>query len=393
MEYVFDEVINRKGTNSLKYDFMTERGRKEDVLPLWVADMDFQTAPEIVSRLKDSISHGIYGYSESKDAYFEAVIKWYQQNFDWKIQKNWIIKTPGVVFALAMAVQAFTKEGDAVLIEQPVYYPFSEVILDNNRRLVSSDLLLADGKYKVDFDDFEKKIIENDVKLFILCSPHNPVGRVWTKDELIRMGDICIRHGVKVVSDEIHSDFTYEGYTHRVFASLGKEYADISVICTAPTKTFNLAGLQISNIVISNKELRKLFKKQINRAGYSQVGISGLVACQAAYEEGGDWLIRLRKYLAENLSFVRDFLKENLPKIKLVEPEGTYLVWLDFRELKLTEKELEHFVLEDARLWLDSGAIFGAVGEGFERINIACPRKILKQALLQLKAAYEKAGY
>lgn len=393
MEYVFDEVINRKGTNSLKYDFMTERGRKEDVLPLWVADMDFQTAPEIVSRLKDSISHGIYGYSESKDAYFEAVIKWYQQNFDWEIQKNWIIKTPGVVFALAMAVQAFTKEGDAVLIEQPVYYPFSEVILDNNRRLVSSDLLLTDGKYKVDFDDFEKKIIENDVKLFILCSPHNPVGRVWTKDELIRMGDICIRHGVKVVSDEIHSDFTYEGYTHRVFASLGKEYADISVICTAPTKTFNLAGLQISNIVISNKELRKLFKKQISRAGYSQVGISGLVACQAAYEEGGDWLIRLRKYLAENLSFVRDFLKENLPKIKLVEPEGTYLVWLDFRELKLTEKELEHFVLEDAKLWLDSGAIFGAVGEGFERINIACPRKILKQALLQLKAAYEKAGY
>lgn len=383
----FNVFINRKNTNSLKYDFMTERGKPANLLPLWVADMDFQTAPAILERLEQTVKHGIFGYSETKESYYDAVSGWYERHFDWHIETDWLIKTPGVVFALAAAVRAFTKKMDGVLLQQPVYYPFSEVILDNDRVLVNNSLKLTDGHYEIDFEDFEKKIVEYRVKLFFLCSPHNPVGRVWKEWELKRIGDICLKHGVIVVSDEIHSDFVYPGHRHQVFANLGPEYADITVTCTAPSKTFNLAGLQISNIIISNPELRRKFLKAVAAAGYSQANLMGIVACQAAYELGEDWLSGLKEYLLENLNFLRAYLQEKLPEIKLIEPEGTYLLWLDFRGLNLTEREREWLIVEKAGLWLDSGAMFGPDGDGFERINIACPREMLAKALKQLEEA------
>lgn len=391
MSYDFDRIVDRRGTNCLKYDFARERGKREDVLPLWVADMDFQTAPEILERLQQAVSHGIFGYSESKEDYFRAVQRWYGEHFDWQVERSWLVKTPGVVFALAMAIRAFTKEGDAVLIQQPVYYPFSETIRDNDRVLINSPLKLLNGHYEIDFEDLEKKIQDNNVKLFLLCSPHNPVGRVWQEWELRKLGDICLRHGVLVVSDEIHSDFTYEGHVHHVFANLSPELADITVTCTAPSKTFNLAGLQVSNVFIPNGQLRKQFKKAVNAAGYSQLNLMGLVACQAAYEEGEPWLKALKAYLSKNLNFVREYLKEHLPQIRLVEPEGTYLIWLDFRDLGLTEAQMEDLIVNKACLWLDSGAMFGADGEGFERINIACPRAVLRQAMEQLEKALKES--
>lgn len=387
MKYDFDKVTDRRGTNCLKYDFAAERGKPEGILPLWVADMDFPTAPEILERLQQAVSHGIFGYSEGKDGYFQAAAGWYGKNFGWEVKRNWLVKTPGVVFAIAAAIRAFTEEGDAVLLQQPVYYPFGEAVKDNGRVLVNSPLKLVNGHYEIDFEDFENKIKENKVKLFLLCSPHNPVGRVWKEWELRKIGDICLKHGVLVVSDEIHSDFVWPGYKHLVFASLSSEYADITVTCTAPSKTFNLAGLQASNIFISNHELKQRFKKAIAQAGYSQLNLMGLIACQAAYEEGGAWLSELKTYLEGNLAFVREYLKEQLPEIKLIEPEGTYLIWLDFRGLGLTEEEREDLIVNKAGLWLDSGAMFGTDGEGFERINIACPRETLKKALLQLRRA------
>ncbi len=387
MAFDFDKVVDRRGTNCLKYDFALERGKHEGILPFWVADMDFETVPAVVERLQKTVAGGIYGYTDTKEDYNQAIINWYEKYFHWSPKREWLIKTPGVVFALAAAVRAYTKEGDKVLIQQPVYYPFKEVIADNKREVVSAPLSLVDGHYEIDFEELEEKLSDEKVKLFLLCSPHNPVGRVWKEEELRKIGDLCIQYNVITVSDEIHGDFTYPGYTHHVFASLGEKYAKNSVICTAPSKTFNIAGLQVSNIFIPNDSLRRRFQVAVNQAGYSQLNMLGLVACQAAYEEGREWLEELKIYLKKNLDFVREYLQENLPQLHLIEPEGTYLIWLDFRELGLPENELEDLIVNKANLWLDSGAIFGKVGEGFERINIACPRSLLEEALNNLKTA------
>lgn len=384
----FDAVVNRKDTDCLKFDFAVKRGRPADVLPLWVADMDFKTSDRILEEIHRRIDHGIFGYTETGDAYFEAVSGWLKKHHNLEIKQEWIIKTPGIVFALAMAVKAYTKEGDAVLIQQPVYYPFSEVIADNGRVVVSSDLVLNSvGKYEIDFDDLEQKIKENQIKLFLLCSPHNPVGRVWTEEELKRIADICVRHEVIVISDEIHADFVYDGYKHTPLLNVDARIADYCVTCTSPAKTFNLAGLQISNIIIPNEGVRKQFKKQVDAAGYSQANTIGIVACEAAYRYGEEWYDALRQYLQENLDFVREYLKNNLPQIKLIEPEGTYLIWLDFSALGLSATALEDLVVNKAKLWLDSGAIFGKVGIGFQRINIATNRSVLKEALDRIREA------
>ncbi len=377
----FDSIVDRKNSNSLKYDFAVERGKPEDILPLWVADMDFKAPRGVTDALVKAAEHGIFGYTEVKSDYYEAVSGWFERHFSWKPEETWLVKTPGVVFAIATAIRAFTKEGDAVLIQKPVYYPFSEVILTNNRKLVNSPLVYENGAYYIDFKDFEKKIAENKVRLFILCSPHNPVGRVWTKGELLRMGEICRKYGVLVVSDEIHCDFTYTGYTHTVFSTIQKEFREISIICTAPSKTFNLAGLQNSNIWIANELLRKEFIRALEASGYSQLNTMGLVAAKAAYEHGEAWLLELKEYLEENLTFVREFLQEKLPQVKLVEPQGTYLIWLDFRELGISDQEIKDRVVNQAGLWLDSGTMFGEEGEYFQRINIACPRSVLKEAM------------
>lgn len=390
MKYNFDEIIDRRNTDCLKYDFAAERGKPEDVLPLWVADMDFRTAPGIIERAVTDVKLGIYGYTEGKDDYFEAVAAWYRDYFGWKVEKDWLVKTPGVVFAIANAIRALTDEGDAVMIQQPVYYPFSAVIRDNGRTLVNNELVLRDGHYEIDFQDFERKVIENKVKLFVLCSPHNPVGRVWTAEELRRAGEICLKYDVKVVSDEIHSDFVYEGRKHHVFTTVNPDLEKISIICTAPSKTFNLAGLQVSNIFIPNAQIRQAFRQQMLAVGYQEVNMIGLHACQAAYETGREWLEELKVYLRGNLDYVRDYLEKNLPQIKLIEPEGTYLIWLDCRGLGLTEERLEHLIVHEAKLWLDAGTIFGAAGEGFERINMACPRAVLGEALKRLRRAVER---
>ncbi len=387
MSYDFNQIIDRRNTNSLKYDFAVERRKPSDILPLWVADMDFQAPLEVLEAIHQAVSHGIFGYTEVKSDYYDVLHDWLYKNFHWDTQESWLMKTPGVVFAITLAIRAFSKEGEGILIQQPVYYPFHEAVLYNHRKLVVNSLVYEEGKYSIDYDDFENKIISQNVKLFVLCNPQNPVGRVWTKKELTRMGDICLKHKVIVVSDEIHCDFTYPGYEHTVFANINEEFARNSITCTSPSKTFNLAGLQISNIFIKNDDLRLKMKRELDASGYSQCNTLGLVACKAAYRYGEPWLTELKAYLYENLNFTREYLKANLPNITLVEPEGTYLIWLDFRKLGLTRKEMEQLIVHTAKLWLDPGHIFGPVGEGFERINIACPRAILKKALEQLTKA------
>ena len=389
MGFDFDTVVNRKGTNSLKYDFSKERGKPEDILPLWVADMDFPTAPPILERLEKTVRHGIFGYSEGKEDYFQAVSGWYREHFQWEVERKWLVKTPGVVFAIAAAIRAFTKEGDSILLQQPVYYPFREAIVDNKRKLVNSPLRLVDGHYEIDFEDFEQKIKENQVKMFLLCSPHNPGGRVWQEWELRKIGDICVENDVIVVSDEIHSDFVWGDHKHIVFSSLSPEYARRTITCTSPSKTFNLAGLQISNIFIPNQQMRRAFRQQIAAVGYSQVGTMGLVAGQAAYEEGEEWLLAVKDYIWDNFLFLKEYIEKFMSQIHVIVPEGTYLVWLDFRDLGLTENEREPLIVNQTGLWLDSGVMFGEDGEGFERINIACPRKILERALEQLREALQ----
>ena len=383
----FDKIIDRRNTRCLKYDFAVERNMPADVLPLWVADMDFETSSYIEDAIIERAKHAIYGYSEVKTPYFDILKKWMQKHHDWDIQRKWLVKTPGVVFALAMAVKAYTEPGDAVLIQQPVYYPFSEVIKDNGRNVVSNTLYLGeDNRYHIDFEDFEQKIVDHKIKLFLLCNPHNPVGRVWTKEELTRLGDICVKHHVTVVSDEIHEDFIFKG-KHQVFANIKKEYEEITVTCTAPSKTFNIASLMISNILIPNPELKRKFKHQMDAAGISQLNVLGLVACEAAYDHGEEWYQAMKAYVKENIEFVKQYVEEQLPGVNMVEHEGTYLVWLDFRETGLSVEELDDKIINQAKLWLDSGKIFGSCGEGFQRINVACPRKVLEEALERIKNA------
>ena len=389
MKYDFDKVINRYNTNSLKYDCAEKWERPADILPMWVADMDFQTAPEILDAMHESIDHGIFGYSVPKDEYYEVVANWFRERLGWKDARGeWIIKTPGVVFAISTAIRAFTEKGDAILIQQPVYYPFRMVIEDNERVCINNPLVLKDGHYEMDFEDMERKITGNHVKMFILCSPHNPVGRVWTKEELANVIAICKRHNVLIVSDEIHCDFVYPGYEHTMLPILAEDYLERIVVCTAPSKSFNLAGLQLSHIFIPNENMREAFHKELMKIPYDESGTLALVAGRAAYEKGAQWMDELKEYLLGNLDYLRDFLQKNLPKVRLIEPEGTYLVWLDFSAYDITVEELEQKMHFDAKVWTDEGTMFGKEGSMFERVNIACPRETLKKALEQMAAAF-----
>ena len=313
---------------------------------------------------------------------------WMKRYHDWDVKPQWLIKTPGVVFALAMAVRAYTDPGDPVLIQQPVYYPFSEVVEDNGRTLISNDLILEGNRYRMDFEDFEEKIIQHRIKLFLLCNPHNPGGRVWTKDELKRLGDICCKHNVVVVSDEIHNDIVWNG-GHTVFSEVSKEFEKISIICTSASKTFNLASMLISNIFIPDQKLRRRFRDQINAVGISQLSILGLTATEAAYSQGHEWYQAMMAYVKENIAYVKKYTEEKLPTVRCMDPEGTYLIWLDFRGTGLSDSEINERIIKKAGLWLDGGSIFGKAGEGFQRINAACPRSILTEALRRIGKAFE----
>ena len=389
-KYNFDEVINRYNTDSLKYDHAVQRGKPAGILPLWVADMDFRTPKEVTEALRKKSEHGIFGYSEPSSSYFEALSSWFSDHFGWSPEPEKTVLSCGVVFAICNFIEELTKEGDAVLINQPVYYPFGEAITDNKRKLVNSSLVYRDGRYSMDFADFEDKIRENNVKLYILCNPHNPVGRVWTREELEKVLRICEKYGVFVISDEIHADFIYSGHRFNSFATLENADPALFAVCTAPTKTFNLAGLHNANIYIPDEGVRRKFLAVQNKKGYSQSNIMGIVACEAAYRYGEEWHGELLEYLEGNLEFVRTFVKEKLPGISLVEPEGTYLIWLDCSGLGIPDKDLNDLIVYKAGLWLDPGNIFGKEGEFFERINIACPRKTLKLAFEKLYDALDE---
>lgn len=387
MDERFDMVIQRRGTSCVKYDTAAERGYPADILPLWVADMDFQAPACVRQALAKAVEHGIFGYGAIGDDYYEPIIAWFRDRFGWDAEKEWIVMTPGVVFALSAAVRVATNPGDGVLITPPVYRPFYRVVEENGRKLVESPLIYEHGRYFIDFEDLERKMIQNDVKLFILCSPHNPVCRVWTREELRKLGDICRRHQVIVVSDEIHCDFAFPEHPHTPFVNACPEMRDRTILCTAPSKTFNLAGLQVSNIFIPGSELRNAFRAEMNRCDYTHVNTLGAVACKAAYAGGGEWLDACKVYMRENLNYVRAFLAENLPQIRLVEPEGTYFAWLDCTGLGLTPEELDDLMIHKAKLWLNTGKIFGDCAAQFQRVVLACPRATLEEAMRRLKNA------
>ena len=390
MSYNFNTVIDRHGTNCIKTDLAVIRGKPADVLSLWVADMDFPTSPAILEALHNKVDHGIFGYSCLDDDFFAALKNWMQTEHDFSPERRDLVTTPGVVFGISCAIKAFTNEGDAVIIQTPVYYPFKNMIELNKRKLVTSSLYEEDGKYYIDFADFERKIIDNNVKLFILCSPHNPVSRVWTREELQKLNEICLRNNVIVFSDEIHNDFVYEPNKHIVFSNLSPEAAENSIVSMSVSKTFNLAGLQFSTNFIKNPVLRKKFRDEKDKTGYDEPSLMGLTAALAAYKNGKPWLLDLHKHLKENIDFVRSFLAEKLPEVRLIEPEGTFLLWLDFSKLGLSDSQIDDIIVNKAKVWLDRGTMFGPEGEFYQRINVATPRPVLEEALNRIAGAFKE---
>lgn len=388
--YNFDEIIDRSHSDSVKYTFDPANGKSPDMISLWIADMDFRSSDEVIQRIHERCDHGVFGYTKVGEGYIRAIQSWFERRFQWKLEKDWMLRTPGVVYAVSAAISAFTQPGDAVLIQSPVYHPFAHAVEDSHRRTIRSPLLFDGKRYTIDFEDFEKKIIDEQIRLFILCSPHNPVGRVWTKEELRHMGEICLKHHVTVVSDEIHCDFVWEGFSHTPFASLCEEFRDICITCTAPSKSFNLAGLKTSNIFIPNPEIRQKFKDVLASWHCGEPAIFGLTACQAAYECGEEWLEEVKVYLQENVRKTTEFFENELPQIKVIQPEGTYLLWLDCREIPVPPEKVDSFMLEKARVWLNDGSIFGPEGVGFERMNIGAPWKVLEKACKQIAESVKK---
>lgn len=389
MRYDFTTCVLRDNGHSVKWEEMKQKNPdvQKGIVPLSVADMEFVTAPEIVRGLKEYIGKETLGYTQATDAYFDAVMLWMKKRHGWDVQKEWIVPAPGVVASLGIAVSALTNPGDGVIIMTPVYYPFYKVVKYTGRSLQENALRETDGGYEIDFDDLEKKLADPDNKMLILCSPHNPVGRVWKKEELLRVGELCEKYGAVVVADEIHHDLIMPGYQHTVFTQVKKSFADFSVICTAPSKTFNLAGMQTSNIIIKNKGMREKFEKTKLATGIFELNALGYEACRIAYTQCGAWLDELIHVIDENRRLVEAFLKERLPKIRITRLEGTYLQWLDLRRYEIPHFELERLMVQDAQLFFDEGYIFGQAGQGFERLNLACPKSVIEAALKRLERA------
>ena len=377
MKYDFDKITQRRGTNSYKWDSTDDK----EVLPMWVADMDFPTAPCIINALKKRVEHGIFGYTRVPEEYYDAVISWFSRRHHWKPRREWFIYTSGVVPALSAVIKALTNVGDKVLTLTPVYNCFFSSIRNNGCELDSCALRYEDNTFSIDYEDLERRAADPKTTLMLLCNPHNPSGRVWTREELRRIGDICIKNNVVVVADEIHCELVHPGFTYTPFASVSEEFQKHSVTCVAPSKAFNIAGLQIANIIVENDKWRQRIDKAININEVCDVNPFGVIATIAAYNEGEEWLNQLLQYIHGNYLFFKDYCEEHLPQLPVAPLEGTYLAWMDCRSLGIPSEELEEELMKEAKLWLNAGSMYGKEGEGFMRWNLACPRQLVKEGL------------
>ena len=390
MKYNFDEVIDRKNTDSMKWSasYLEQHFGSADCVPLWVADMDFRTAQPVIDAVTERAGHGIYGYALPGDEFYEAVIKWQKRRNGWEVKKEWIVFSPGVVPALWHIVRTFCSPGEKVILQSPVYYPFYKVIEDNGCQVINNRLINNGGRYEMNFEELERQAEDSSVKMMILCSPHNPVGRVWTKEELRRVSEICFANDVLLVSDEIHSDLVFRPNVHTPAASLSEELMMNTITCMAPSKTFNLAGVQVSDVIVPDRRLRRKLAGSLKSAGVMP-NVFGLAAQTAAYNEGEEWLEQLLEYLAGNLDVMENFITSELPEVKSRRPEGTYLAWLDFSGYGFTTEELQNRMKNKAGVALDDGYIFGDGGEPCQRINFACPRSVLIKAMERLRKGVE----
>ncbi|MCG8472038.1 MAG: pyridoxal phosphate-dependent aminotransferase [Desulfobacterales bacterium] len=390
MTYNFDAVIDRTETHSMKWDptSLKEQFNAEDLLPLWVADMDFKAPQPVIDALTQRATHGIYGYTHRTEAYHQAVTGWMKRRHDWDISQEWVLFTPGIVPAINFLIQSLCRPGDGIIVQPPVYYPFFTAIKNNGCHLVLNPLVYDKNQYLMNFNDLKRKAEDPRNTLLLLCSPHNPVGRVWNREELTELGKICTENNVTIVSDEIHSDLVFEGFKHTPLASISNDFSNNCISCTAPSKTFNLAGLQTSNLIISNPEIRRKVTRTIEQHHLGLSNCFGTVGLIAAYTHGEPWLEQLLDYLKKNVETLEHFLKERLPEIKLIKPEGTYLAWLDCHSIESDPIALERVMQKKAQLALDEGYIFGEEGHGFERINFACPKSILEKALKAMEKAF-----
>lgn len=389
MHYNFDEVINRENTGSIKYDLREKIFTDGSVMPLWVADMDFRTPDFILEALQKRLEHEILGYSVIPHSFYDSIIKWNLRRHNWEIRREWISFSPGVVPALSLLVMAFTEPGDGIIIQPPVYFPFFSVVKNHSRMLITNPLQYEQGRYSIDFADLEAKL-NRQIRMLILCNPHNPTGNVWSPAVLERIGEICIKNNIILVSDEIHADIIYPGFTHTPTASISGDIARITITCMSPSKTFNLAGLTTAYLVIPDSSLKKRYEKILNDVHVGSGNIFGFVAAEAAYNRGEAWLGQLIEYLKSNLALLQDFMAKHLPMIRVIPAEATYLIWLDCSRLGMKPAELRSFMIREAGLGLNDGLQFGREGAGFQRINIACPRQRLYEALVKMQSAVNK---
>lgn len=386
MKFNFDKIIDRTNNFSAKWSEMNKNFGTNNLLPMWVADMDFLTAPCVMEALKDRLEQGIFGYTTRPSSYNESIVNWLDNRFSWKINQEWLMFSPAVITSISLLIQNLTQKNDKIMIQEPVYSPFHNIVESNERSLVISPLVkLDDGSYVMDYEDIESKI--KDVKIFILCNPHNPVGRVWTREELTRLGEICLKHNVLVISDEIHSDIILKNHKHTPFASISKEFRENTITCMAPTKTFNLAGLQSSFLVISNPYYYEVMDKAFSILDIKRNNAFSLVATEAAYNYGEDWLYELIKYIEDNVDFAIDYIKNHIPQLKVKKPEGTYLLWVDFSNLNVDKKDLKNALINKGRIALSDGSSFGIGGDGYYRINLACPRSMVLEGLKRIEFA------
>ncbi len=386
-KYNFDEIVSREGTNSIKYDARERFFGSKDVLPLWVADMDFRTPDFIVEAIKKRAEHEIFGYTFRDDSYFNSIIGWMKRRHNWEIKKEWISFSPGVVAGLTFGIEAFSKPGDGVVVQPPVYFPFFDCVKGTKRKLIENPLKIENGRYTFDFEDLKAKI-DKKTKLLLLCNPQNPGGTVFTKEELTELATICLENKIMVISDEIHSDLIFKGHTHVPFASLSEKIAQNCMVSMAPSKTFNVAGFSSSIVIIPNKSKFVRYERAISVAHLYMGNIFGSVAMEAAYTHGDEWLDQMLAYLSENYKLLENFFETKLPKVKVMKPESTYLIWLDFSKYGMKNTELMKFTIENAKVGLNDGGRFGTGGDGWLRINIGCPRSVLMEALERLEKAF-----